>query len=326
MALSNEQIAEAAIKKVNERAYGYDLWYVNHDDRLTDEQVEEVLAGDVTGVMERIFDALSETAYLTAVEAVEEVVKEVLTEYDAEWDDEDFNPDEAWDDFDCSDEFYTVREAVDARDESDPLQVLAGHTPDPLVQWIPDSPIEVDLSGVYGEIEERAEKEAQVEDVLRELGLPVTGHNVDSIHEAMRECHDYAEVRPIFTVDMAEMVDSSVKWVRVKDPILLLLNRFDGSGMDTRNMEGTITLTREDLRADSALGYGSWDNIAGVVRSAYTVDTEYVRICEYTFEGTDTDGTDYYRCHHHGNLEPSPDVHCDGATEPAYGRLIEKED
>lgn len=323
MALSNEQIAEVAIKKVNERTYGYDLWYVHYDDRLTDEQVEEVLAGDVTGAMESIFDALAESAYFAAVEAVEEVVKEVLTEYDAEWDDEDFDPDEAWDDFDCSDEAYAVREAIQARDESDPLQVLAGHTPDPLVQWIPDSPIEVDLSDVYGEIEERAEKDAQVEDVLRELGLPVTGHNVDAIREAMRECHDYAEVRPIFTVDMAELVDSSVKWVRVKDPMLLLLNRFDGSGMDTRNMEGTITLTREDLRADSALGYGSWDNIAGVVTSAYTVETEYVRLCEYRHEGTDTDGTEWYRCESHGDLSPSPDAHCSKATEPAHAVLIE---
>lgn len=320
MALTNKDIYEAAIAEIDSRKYGFDLWYVHHDDRLMDEQVEAVIKGDIDSVYMDVAEAFSEQHYTLAVEDTTEIVKSVIAE--AARDDESIDEEDAWWEFEYSPLFDEVRFKVEDRAEGDPVKDLAGQTPDPLVQYVPDIPIEVDLSGVYGEAEEDDEWKVQVDDVLRGLGLPVTEHNVQALRDGLDECHDYASIRAIFTVDLAELVDRSVKWIRVTSPSLLCLNNFDGSGMDTAPMEGTIMVPRDQIRLDSALGYGSWDSIAGVVRSAYTVGTEYVRLCEYEFEGTDTDGTDFYRCTSHGSSEPSPEAHCGKATEPAYAMLV----
>lgn len=40
--------------------------------------------------------------------------------------------------------------------------------------------------------------------------------------------------------------------------------------------------------------------------------------CKYEFDGTDTDGTDWYRCLTHGELAPSPDAPCAGYVEKPY--------
>lgn len=40
--------------------------------------------------------------------------------------------------------------------------------------------------------------------------------------------------------------------------------------------------------------------------------------CEYEFDGTDTDGTKWYRCTVHEELAPSPDAPCAGYQEEPY--------
>ena len=41
-------------------------------------------------------------------------------------------------------------------------------------------------------------------------------------------------------------------------------------------------------------------------------------ICEYEFDGTDTDGTKWYRCVTHDELAPSPDAPCAKYEEIPY--------
>lgn len=319
MALTNKDIYEAAIAEIADRKYGYDLWYVHYDDRLTDEQAEAVIKGDIDSVYMDVAEAFSEQHYSLAVEETEGIVKSVIAE--AARDDEGIDEEDAWWEFEYNPLFDEVRYKVEDRAEGDPVKDLAGQTPDPLVQYVPDIPIEVDIEVA------KAKGNDGVFTALKDIGLPVTPHNVQALRDGLNECHDYASIRAIFTVDLAELVDRSVKWIRVTNPHLLCLNNFDGSGMDTAEMEGTIMVPRDQIRLDSTLGYGSWDNIAGVVASGYTVDTEYVRLCEYEFEGTDTDGTDFWRCTSHGSSEPSPEAHCGEATEPAYATIItDKED
>lgn len=319
MAITNDNIYDTAQRLVQTRKQGFTLIYPHYDDRLMTEQVEALVDGDFDKVYDEVGEAFADHRHHMASEDTEEVVKEAIN--DLMWDDEDGeDEDDLYWEFEYSDLFDEVRWLIMDRDDSNPVRNLAANTPDPLVQYVPEHPIEV---GFDGDVDY---DEDDVATALTDLGLFPTEHNQKVLREALDNCHAYATIRPIFTVDLTELLDPSVKEVRLKNPVLLALNPYDGSGMDSDPAQGTIAVPRDRIALDSALGYGSWDNIAGVVRSAYTVDTEYVRICEYTFEGTDTDGTDYYRCHHHGNLEPSPDVHCDGATEPAYGRLIEKED
>lgn len=320
MALTNKSIYEAAIAEIADRKYGFDLWYVHYDDRLMDEHVEALIKGDIDSVYMDVDEAFSEQHYSLAVEATEEIVKYVIAE--AARDDESIDEEDAWWEFEYNPLFDEVRFKVEDRAEGDPVKDLAGHTPDPLVQYVPDQPVEITVDHPDG-----GYSSDDVHEALKEIGLPDTDANVDRLSSALDECHDYASIRAIFTVDLSELVDQSVKWIRVKGPRLLCLNNFDGSGMDTDEMDGTIMVPRDQIRLDSTLGYGSWDNIAGVVVSAYTVDTEYVRLCEYEFEGTDTDGTDFYRCRSHGSSEPSPEAHCGEATEPAYATIItDKED
>ena len=315
MAISNRDIHDAAIQKVADRKFGYDLYFIEHDERLTIEQVESLVHGKTDDLYMDVTEARSEGAYINAIEEVKDLAKEVIAELAR--DDEDVDEDDVWWEFEYSPQFDEVRFAVQDRDESDPVRDLAGNAPDPLVQYVPDMPIEITVEHVDGGYDT-----GEVHAALKDIGLPVTPHNVQALSESLNECHDYASIRAIFTVDLAELLDTSIKWLRVKAPRLLCLNNFDGSGMDTEPMEGTIMVPRDQIRLDSALGYGSWDEIAGVVVSAYTTDIEYVRLCEYEFDGTDTDGTDFYRCTSHGSSEPSYEAHCGKATEPAYAMLV----
>lgn len=315
MAISNRDIHDAAIQKVADRKFGYDLYFIEHDERLTNEQVESLVHGKTDDLYMDVTEARSEGAYINAIEEVKDLAKEVIA--DLARDDEDVDEDDVWWEFEYSPQFDEVRFAVEDRDESDPVRDLAGHTPDPLVQYVPDMHIEITLEYVDGGYDTD-----EVHAALKDIGLPVTPHNVQALRDGLNECHDYASIRAIFTVDLAELLDASIKWLRVKAPRLLCVNNFDGSGMDTEPMEGTIMVPRDQIRLDSTLGYGSWDEIAGVVTSAYTTDIEYVRLCEYEFDGTDTDGTDYYRCTSHGSSESSYEAHCGEATEPAYAMLV----
>lgn len=313
--VGNKDIHDHAEKLIFDRGYGFDLYYVDYRDEFTDEQVEEIIDGQrLDNVVEEVVEAFGESQYLTAREHVEDFAREAIRDMSLDLED-DQDEEDLLAEFMYSDLSDELRHHIEDRDESDPIRDLAGHTSDPLVQYVPDPVIEID-------VEDEEESNSEVARVLTELGLSSTQHNVEAMYSAMANCHGPTEVRVLFTADMEEMIDLTVEEVRLKNPALLLLNPYDGSGMDTDNMKGTITVPRDQIRLDSALGYGSWDNIAGVVVSAYTVDAEYVRVCQYTFHGTDTDGTDYYRCMGHGSLEPSPDVHCAKAEEPAYGRLI----
>lgn len=314
MALTNKEIYEAAIAEISDRKYGFDLYFVEHDDQLMDEQVEALVGGRVDTVYDDVVEAFSDPHYITTMEEVESVVKEVIAVFAR--DDEDLDEDDAWWEFRDSPQCDEVRFAVEDRDESDPVKDLANRTTDPLVQWVPEHAISLD-------VDDEEESAAEVSRALSEVGLPCSQHNVEAMYSAMGNCFGPTEVRVLFTVDLSELLDHSVTEVRLKDPILLLLNPYEGSGMDTANMRGKITVPRDEIRLDSALGYGSWDNIAGVVTSAYTVDAEYVRLCRYVRSGHDTDGTEWFRCIEHDDLQPSPDAHCGEAKEPAYAVLEE---
>lgn len=314
----NETLRDALLEDYRARPFLPDLVYVEYDDRLTDEQVAGVVSGDWDEVDNDDFtEWVSEATGGAVREIIKETAGDILRRMIADGTlDEDEDPDVIADDFEWTTEWDDVRFWLEDHDQSNPVKDLARNTPDPLVQYVPDPVIEID-------VEDEEESNSEVARVLTELGLPSTAHNYEAMYAAMANCHGPTEVRVLFTADMEEMIDLTVEEVRLKDPALLLLNPYDGSGMDTDNMEGTITVPRDQIRLDSALGYGSWDNIAGVVVSAYTVDAEYVRLCRYRFEGTDTDGTDFYRCESHGSTEPSHEAHCGEAEEPAYAMLIE---
>lgn len=314
----NETLRDALLEDYRARPFLPDLVHVEYDDRLTDEQVAGVVSGDWDEVDNDDFDEwVAEATVSAAREIIKETASDILRRMITDGTlDEDEDPDVITDDFEWSAEWDDVRFWLEDHDPSDPLRTLAGHTPDPLVQWVPEHTISID-------VDDEEESAVEVSRALSEVGLPCSQHNVEAMYSAMGNCFGPTQLRVLFTVDLSELLDHSVTEVRLKDPILLLLNPYEGSGMDTANMRGKITVPRDEIRLDSALGYGSWDNIAGVVTSAYTVDTEYVRLCRYRFEGTDTDGTDFYRCEAHGSSEPSPDAHCGEAKEPAYAVLLE---
>lgn len=314
----NETLRDALLEDYRARPFLPDLVHVEHDDRLTSEQAAAVVSGDWDEVDNDDFtEWMAEATVGAAREIIKETAGDILRRMITDGTlDEDEDPDVIADVFEWTTEWDEVRFWLEDHDPSDPLRTLAQRTPDPLVQWVPESTIELDV-----EDEEGSAQEVTV--ALDEVGLSCSQHNVEAMYAAMAECHGPTEVRVLFTADLSELLDPSVTEVRLKDPTLLLLNPYDGSGMDTANMRGTITVPRNEIRLDSALGYGSWDNIAGVVTSAYTVDTEYVRLCRYVRAGHDTDGTEWFKCIEHDDPQPSPDAHCSEAKEPAYAVLLE---
>lgn len=314
----NETLRDALLEDYRARPFLPDLVHVEYDDRLTDEQVAAVVSGDWDEVDNDDFDDWSsEARHMACWEIIKETATDILRRMVTDGTlDEDEDPDAIAGDFFYHPGWDDVKFWLEDHDPSDPLRQLAQHTPDPLVQWVPEHTISID-------VDDEEESNAEVSRALSEVGLPCSQHNVEAMYSAMGNCFGPTEVRVLFTVDLSELLDHSVTEVRLKDPILLLLNPYEGSGMDTANMRGKITVPRDEIRLDSALGYGSWDNIAGVVTSAYTVDAEYVRLCRYVRAGHDTDGSEWFKCISHDDLQPSPDAHCSEAKEPAYAVLEE---
>ena len=130
MALSNKDIYKAAIAEIEDRKYGFDLWYVDHNDRLTDEQVEALIKGDVDSVYMDVDEVFSEQHYTLAVQETEEIVKSVIAE--AARDDESVDEEDAWWEFEYNPLFDEVRYKVEDRAEGDPVKDLARNTPDPV--------------------------------------------------------------------------------------------------------------------------------------------------------------------------------------------------
>lgn len=271
----------------------YHLVDVAYDDKLTAEQVEMVVAGD----WERLWDhsewesdsrrdGAQWHAELEAKDNLRRIFHLNTTRTDAELRSllvgSDISDEAtAFDEFKDSDAWDRLIEAISDRDSSNPYSQLAGHTGYVLMRqllaaeddWWDHEPLTA--SQVIGRIagfdgEQYGHREVTV-------AFKRNTYNIGVVREVLRECSpEFSLLAPqlVYAVDVADLYDAGdCEYVEITDPHLLLGNPFTGTGWCSDDpIRGTFRIPRGDLTTDKgAFGYG-WDEIAGVVTSAYKAD------------------------------------------------------
>lgn len=244
-----------------------ELVFVQHDDGLTDEQIQKQLNGEAPWDDADADEWQSEAAYYGAVAAIDEYVDP---------DDLEILKSDTSSPIGKLDE---LRLEVQERDTSDAFADLLRHTDNKCFRYY----VGVDSSVTWQSSEEEIGE--NIDAIAKALGISGVDHE-DMLRSWLAEGQDgpvyvywYGDVEQL--VKAANNYDGSVEGtvkpqtITWTNPSLLVLNGLQGSGMDC-DYPGTITLPfdRERLKLDAkGIGNGySWDDVAGIVRSAYACD------------------------------------------------------
>lgn len=233
----------------------YDLIYVHYDDRLNDEQVGYILEGDYESLWESTWDWESDAQHEGAQYVLDEIYRDIHRDHAEEYR-ELFDADVCDDYRDAHEEdlYLTIRE----RDNGDWFKQLAGQTPALLCRVM------------LSEQEDWTE-----ESILSTLGYTPHAENVHAARVMMENAgvgYYGLNLYATFTVEVADMLDlADDDVIELESPYILLFDSWNGAGFDAK-LDGTVKVKRSDIRTDKQLGGYGWDDTAGVVTSAYTVD------------------------------------------------------
>ncbi|MET4144129.1 hypothetical protein [Arthrobacter sp. UYCo732] len=266
------------------------LRFVDYDDRLTQEQMSMILAGQWVDAENDVDDNFADNAYEEATTTARTEIDEAVEEgrFDREWD--DLDPDE-------QDE---ARRAVEERDDSDPIKDLLRNTPDQLLRTSLGRPAER-LSEPRWSSGHRlddggfAARHSAVSGLLKDSGMDVDSPEVrDAIDELVNEgpydWHEGVQLDVLWYGGIDDAVPTprtespETEGRKVLDfakPHVLLIDKWNGSGHDVvvpAAMKRTLTRVGYDeeeapqtgrayLDSDAG-GYG-WDSVAGVYKPAY---------------------------------------------------------
>lgn len=128
------------------------------------------------------------------------------------------------------------------------------------------------------------EREIEIKGIAEAIGLDFDGYTShrNAIDAMLTEANDGGELYVIWYGDVEDVVMgiANTEWgnnkapttISWKNPHLVILNTWNGSGFDSDAIPVTITkpFEREMFRLDGPHGHGyTWDQVAGVVHSAY---------------------------------------------------------
>ena len=256
--------------------------YLSYDDELSDESADAYLSGDDETLDENTDWEDNDYEY------VEELAQGIVGR--DEWDELDYDTQEELKDW--------VRE----HDDSNILDGLIDHTRGKLLQFpvTNDDDFGLALSEASDEEDEgecRKAIEKVFEDALTGAGLEMNDTNRKAIATLIDENsldfeHQAPEqwrLRILSTDDVKEygMSGSSpyrdaARDVELKNPYILLIDPWNGRGMDAK-LDGAITSRISPdapVQLDSRRGYGSWDEVAGVVKSAYRSENKVTNVAQ----------------------------------------------
>lgn len=243
----------------------YNLVFVDQGDQLTDEQVEAIVENDFPKLFELTEQFESDARDASLREIVTAAVAETIQAWENE-DDADYS--QLADEFELTDEWESVNEAVTERDNSDWLRQLAAATPDVLLRI-----------NVFNEDDAYDHEAVAPEAALVKVGLPVTASNVATMAETLANASPEFSVLLGYWIVGADVEDlhamtSDATQVQIVNPHLYLGNPFAGSGFISEvAFEGTVTVKREDLHTDKgAFGYGVDDLYGGLNASQYRAE------------------------------------------------------
>lgn len=239
--------AELTVSRLDEK---YELVFIDRGDRLSDDQVQKLLAGDEEVLDE---DWVSENRWhgVNAVldNILDEDARSFLEEHEA---------------------LERVREAIEERDESDPIRDLMCGTSSKLFRYRLDAEA---TSGAWKFSDEQMSSAARAlataagidfwDNCVALRELVATASYGGSLHVLWR-----GDIKPVYeavcTVRFSDPAPRvTVQWT---DPELLLLDQWNGSGHTVR-VRGTVRLGLDPDRLclDTARGPGgySWTDVVG---------------------------------------------------------------
>jgi hypothetical protein len=241
-----------------------DLVYINYDDKLTDEQLRSLLAGNPLYEDNFFSQWESDCRYQSAVEIIEENVlsEDVLRLEGADMVDE-------------------LRFALEERDESDPLRDLLGNTPQKWFRYY----LDVDLPASL--FEDETDINGYVDDVFNAVPIERTPVLETRIREMIENASYGGGLYLYWHGDAEPLVSAAQRWngwsdhqdptpltLTVVNADLLVLDRLNGSGADCDLPLGTtitVAYDPENLHLDS--GNGSWsDWICGGLSATVNAD------------------------------------------------------
>lgn len=270
------------------------LRFVDYDDKLTKDQMGMILSGDWNDAENDVEDRFSDSAYDEAVKVATEELETAVQEgrFDREWDELD------------SDEQDEARYAVEARDDSDPVKDLLRNTTPQLLRTSLGQPSERlpeprFASGHHLDNGGFQARKKVIADLLKESGADTSAEGVDEalgelIDNGPWDWHEGVQLDVIFYADIADAVPATrfdtdpdagkEKVLEFARPHILLIDKWNGSGHDVvvpAPLKRTLAKPAEDgsevprtgrvYLDDSGDGY-SWDDVCGLVKSAYGGD------------------------------------------------------
>lgn len=262
------QFADEIIARL---AATYDLIYVDYRDELDDEQAAAVVRADYESLWDHLAQFESDSRYEGVKYVIDELVTEVIREWDIDADaDLDFIAEAFKND---PDEWDRVRYAIEERDDGSWLQQLMRQTPNVLLRI---NVIDEDNGYSFEEVKPRR--------VLKDIGMPATRANVETVERTLLECSpEYSVLLGYWIVgadlgDIYELPNDPDTEVEITNPYLYLGNPFSGSGfISERPIEGTVRVKRGDLRTDAdAFGYGVDEIYGGLYASSFECKIEAV--------------------------------------------------
>lgn len=257
-----------------------DLVFVNYDDQLTHEQIDQYLSGDEESLNDSLDEWTSDARYERAVE----IAKEHSGALGIDWDDLDPADQDA------------ARSAIYDRDTSDPAAALARNTPKALLRAPLDSVSDVasdlgiDTDSFFipqlwtGRTFDVAEGRRRIlNQILGQHGVNTAAPGVaEAVAELLSEgpdtWHEGVTLDVIWYGDIADATvigpqGAAPAEITFTKPHIVLLDPMNGSGHDVELPDMLIKhVTPSDpAHLDSAShrhGYG-WDDTAGVYMPAY---------------------------------------------------------
>ena len=282
------------------------LYFIDRGDQCTDEQMDDLLAGNVLAVEESIRDHFDDSVYERVSEKAEELTNEAFENGDIDKD---------WDELD-EDERQEIRQAVEAKDESTPVDDLMRVTGPQLVRNSFGSPYEnlKNPSSYAGDWMDRqpgsgmdnegfADRVQAISTILTSKGMDTTTPEAQTaIQELVSEgpwnFHEGVDVDLITYSELDEVRvpsdfsgGTTTKDLEFTDPRILLIDRMNGSGHEvqipgivkvrlTSNPDGEPAEKGDRFVMDNAKGNGyGWDETASVVKSASPVKMVTIGSC-----------------------------------------------
>jgi hypothetical protein len=265
------------------------LAYVEYDDQLQPEQLDAYLRGD-DETLDEIDDRFREgDGYENALnDYTEDLIGKRL---------DDLDPDTA----------EQIREWIQDYDRSEVIPELVRHNRDVLVQ-LPAVDDDDEFGQALSEASVETDTATKAEllekpfrDALTRAGIEMNAHNVDAIGSLIVEnsldieyqAAEQWQLKLVTYTDPKELALSGYsehgnlpRDVTVRDPYLLLVDRWNGRSHDVKLQGDYTTFLTEDrpARLDAVLGYGSLDKIAGVAHRAFTAHVD-VKVAQPTTTG-----------------------------------------